>query len=118
MIANPKLKAYRYDPYEKKMTIEGYDHEQMLKNRKEAILKAKDAKIFGLIYGTLGRQGNPNVFATLENRIKALGKESLKFLTPEIDPEKLKRYTKIDAFIQVSYFFSTKIEVICYFCYK
>lgn len=104
MIANPKLKAYRYDPYEKKITIEGYDHEQMLKNRKEAILKAKDAKMFGLIYGTLGRQGNPKVFSTLENRLKALGKEYLKFLAPEIEPDKLKLFTKIDAFVQVSYF--------------
>ena len=102
MIANPNLTAYRYDPYEKKFTIEKYDHKQMLNNRKNAILKAKEAKVFGLILGTLGRQGSPTVLKTIENRIKALDKEFVIILAPEIFPQKLKLFTGIDAFIQVS----------------
>lgn len=34
MISNPHLKAYKYDPYGKKMTIEKFDHDQMKGIRK------------------------------------------------------------------------------------
>ncbi|XP_011496725.1 PREDICTED: diphthamide biosynthesis protein 1 [Ceratosolen solmsi marchali] len=102
MISNPHLAAYRYDPYEKKITIEKYNHEQMLKNRKNAILKAKDAKIFGLIFGTLGRQGSPTVLKNIENRLKLLNKQYITILASEITPERLKLFIGIDAFIQIA----------------
>lgn len=101
MISNPNLNAYRYDPYEKKITIEKYDHPQMLANRKDAIMKAKDAQVFGLIFGTLGRQGSSSVFDTLHNRLKALGKDVINILSSEIFPDRLKLFEGIDAFIQV-----------------
>lgn len=40
---------------------EKYEHEEMLTNRKGAIETATKAKRFGLILGTLGRQGSPKV---------------------------------------------------------
>lgn len=61
MIANPSVPAYRYDPYEKRFTREFYGHNEMRGMRQEAIEKAKSAKKFGLILGTLGRQGSPVV---------------------------------------------------------
>ncbi|CAB0042598.1 unnamed protein product [Trichogramma brassicae] len=100
MIANPHLPAYRYDPYEKKMTIEKYDFELMKQNRKEAIEKAKNAKVFGLILGTLGRQGSQSVSYRIEEKLKSLNKNYVKILSPEIYPQKLKLMTGIDAFIQ------------------
>jgi hypothetical protein len=41
MIANPSLKAYRYDPYSKEFTQEFYAHDLMKQNRKQAIQTAK-----------------------------------------------------------------------------
>lgn len=61
MIANPSVPAFRYDPYEKKFTREYYGHEEMRGMRQEAITKARNATKFGLILGTLGRQGSPAV---------------------------------------------------------
>jgi len=61
MIANPDIPAFRYDPYSKKFTRERYDHAEMHSLRKHAIDLAKKAKKFGLILGTLGRQGSPKV---------------------------------------------------------
>lgn len=52
---------FRYDPYEKKITREYYDHDVMKITRQTAIEKAKEAKTFGLILGTLGRQGSVKV---------------------------------------------------------
>jgi 2-(3-amino-3-carboxypropyl)histidine synthase len=37
MIANPDLPAYRYNPFDKAITKEGYDVEQMKTNRRAAI---------------------------------------------------------------------------------
>lgn len=103
MIANPKLRAFRYDPYEKKLTEEFYDHEQMLKTRLAAIEHAKEIGKFGLILGTLGRQGNLNVLKNLETRINLLGKKNVIILLSEIFPDKIKLFKGVDAFIQVVY---------------
>lgn len=61
MIANPLLDAYRYDPYEKKLTQEFYNHDLMRRNRLLSIELAKSAKTHGVILGTLGRQGSTTV---------------------------------------------------------
>lgn len=102
MIANPTLQAYKYDPYEKKFTEEHYDHVEMRKNRKRAIDQATTAKRFGLILGTLGRQGSPKVMKHLEERLAAHGKKTSLILLSEIFPAKLALFKDIDAFVQVA----------------
>ena len=67
MIANPRIPAFRYDPYEKKFTREFYGHDEMRGMRHEAIEKAMKAEKFGLILGTLGRQGSPSVLEVLNH---------------------------------------------------
>uniref|UniRef100_A0AAG5DUS7 2-(3-amino-3-carboxypropyl)histidine synthase subunit 1 n=2 Tax=Anopheles atroparvus TaxID=41427 RepID=A0AAG5DUS7_ANOAO len=102
MISNPSLEAYKYDPYEKKFTREQYDHETMRRNRKQAIDNSRDAKRFGLILGTLGRQGSTKVLEHLERRLKHHGREAVVILLSEIFPAKLALMTDIDAFVQVA----------------
>ena len=76
MIANPEIPAFRYDPYSKKLTRERYDHAQMTAVRSKAVDTARnyiktlelrrsegmkmpeDEPVWGVILGTLGRQGN------------------------------------------------------------
>jgi 2-(3-amino-3-carboxypropyl)histidine synthase len=75
MIANPDIPAFRYDPYSKKLTRERYDHRQMSSIRDKAVQMARaslknlesdlshdnhDAltPVWGVILGTLGRQGS------------------------------------------------------------
>lgn len=57
----PSVFVHRYDPYSKVFTREYYDHEAMRALRKQAIDKARQAQKWGLIFGTLGRQGSPKV---------------------------------------------------------
>lgn len=102
MIANPHLTAYRYDPYSKRFTRELYDHAQMLKTRSDSILRATNATTFGLILGTLGRQGSPEVFRHLEKRLKACGKRVVKFMMSEVFPAKLDMFPEIEAWVQTS----------------
>jgi 2-(3-amino-3-carboxypropyl)histidine synthase len=78
MIANPSVPAFRYDPYSKKFTREVYEHGEMRMVRGEAVRKAREALDaplpepsgkervkgaggWGVVLGTLGRQGSLSV---------------------------------------------------------
>lgn len=102
MIANPSTKAYKYDPYEKKLTEEHYDHQLMRRNRKAAIDQASTATTFGLILGTLGRQGSTKVLEYIRNRIEHHNKKATIILMSEIFPSKLALFKNVDAFVQVA----------------
>uniref|UniRef100_A0A8C9VCK1 2-(3-amino-3-carboxypropyl)histidine synthase subunit 1 n=1 Tax=Scleropages formosus TaxID=113540 RepID=A0A8C9VCK1_SCLFO len=69
MIANPDVPAYRYDPYSKVFSREYYDHEAMRRIRLQAIEKARSAQTWGLILGTLGRQGSPKILEVGPDRL-------------------------------------------------
>lgn len=51
----------RYDPYSKVFSQEHYGHERMRRARQDAIRTAASARRWGLILGTLGRQGSPGI---------------------------------------------------------
>ncbi|XP_034053839.1 2-(3-amino-3-carboxypropyl)histidine synthase subunit 1 isoform X3 [Gymnodraco acuticeps] len=97
MIANPEIPAYRYDPYSKVFSREYYDHEAMRALRLQAIDKARSAQRWGLIMGTLGRQGSPKVMEHLESKLESLGKPFTRVLLSEIFPGKLDLMQDIDA---------------------
>jgi 2-(3-amino-3-carboxypropyl)histidine synthase len=77
MIHNPQLTAYRYDPYGKTLTRERYDIEKMKSTRSSMIEKAKDAPRWGIILGTLGRQGNPAIFGHLKRMLKQRNRKTI-----------------------------------------
>jgi 2-(3-amino-3-carboxypropyl)histidine synthase len=97
MIHNPQLPAFQYNPFGKSFTRERYDHLEMHSLRKHAIVQAKSAKKYGLILGTLGRQGKPQILTYLEESIKQQGKESINVLLSEIFPGKLEQFKDVDA---------------------
>lgn len=57
----------RYDPYSKVFSQEHYDHERMRCARQDAIRTAAGARCWGLILGTLGRQGSPSILQVLSS---------------------------------------------------
>ena len=102
MIANPNVRAYRYDPYDQSFTKEGYDHEKMKSNRLSQVQKAKAAKTFGIILSTLGRQGNPKIMQNVKDLLKRQGKKCFTILLAEIFPDKLALFKNVDAWIQIA----------------
>ena len=123
MIANPSLKAFKYDPYSKKFTQEYYEHEEMKKNRLAAITTASKASKFGLILGTLGRQvlifyfcfylkyyllfiyvqqGSPKVLIDLKAKLTKANKEFVVVLLSEIFPSKLSLMPSVEAWVQIA----------------
>ena len=102
MISNPSVRAFRYDPYSKKFTHEQYDHARMKSTRREAIVKAASAKCYGLILGSLGRQGSPNVLNFIKDKLQAAGIKYVVVMLSEIFPEKLKLFPDVEAWVQVA----------------
>lgn len=102
MIANPTYEAYRYDPYSKVLTQEWYDTAKMKKLRYQAILKARSASTFGIILGTLGRQGNPAIVGRIRSLLRQHGKRSVVVLLSEIFPSKLDMFPQVEAWVQVA----------------
>ncbi|XP_077692724.1 2-(3-amino-3-carboxypropyl)histidine synthase subunit 1 isoform X1 [Eretmochelys imbricata] len=102
MIANPRVPAYRYDPYSKVFSREHYAHEHMQHARQEAIHTAARARSWGLILGTLGRQGSTSILQHLEARLQALGLPFVRVLLSEIFPSKLQLFPNVDAWVQVA----------------
>lgn len=105
MIHNPGVPAYRYDPYSKLMTHERYATEEMHALRRDAVAHAAgpDVRTFGVILGTLGRQGNPAIMARLEAKLAAAGKTHFVMLLSEISPAKLASFDAVvDAWVQIA----------------
>lgn len=105
MIANPTVPAYRYDPYAKTFTQERYEHDKMLSSRRSAVQVASTANKFGIILGTLGRQGSPKILERIRKAISDAGKHSVVVLMSEITPMKLDllgRCSSVDAWVQIA----------------
>ncbi|XP_066295537.1 2-(3-amino-3-carboxypropyl)histidine synthase subunit 1-like [Branchiostoma lanceolatum] len=102
MIANPEVPAYRYDPYSKVFSREYYDIDLMHQNRHQAIQTAAQGNKFGLILGTLGRQGSPKVLEHIAEKLQQCGKEYITVLLSEVFPDKLNMFSDVDAWIQVA----------------
>uniref|UniRef100_W5MHB8 2-(3-amino-3-carboxypropyl)histidine synthase subunit 1 n=1 Tax=Lepisosteus oculatus TaxID=7918 RepID=W5MHB8_LEPOC len=92
----------RYDPYSKVFSREHYDHDAMRAVRRQAIEAARRARRWGLILGTLGRQGNPKILEHLESRLQALGLPFVRVLLSEIFPSKLDLLADIVKWVQIA----------------
>jgi 2-(3-amino-3-carboxypropyl)histidine synthase len=103
MIANPGIKAFRYDPYLGKLFLEEYDHKGMKEVRKKAIERAKGARSWGVVLGTLGRQGNPRILERLEKKMGEKGFDYMVVLMSEISPGRIALFEdSVDAWIQIA----------------
>lgn len=102
MIHNPSLPAYRYDPYSRRLTRESYNHDELYTLRRTAILTAQKARKWGLILGTLGRQGNPHTLTLIEKLLKKQGIEVVRLALSEIFPGKLSMMGDVEAWVQVA----------------
>lgn len=103
MIANPRIKAFRYDPYIGSLFLEEYDHKGMKECRMNAILKSRSAKNWGIVLGTLGRQGNPRILDRLEKKMGEKGLSWTIVLMSELSPTRIALFgDSVDAWIQIA----------------
>ncbi|RDY14072.1 2-(3-amino-3-carboxypropyl)histidine synthase subunit 1, partial [Mucuna pruriens] len=103
MIANPGIKAFRYDPYMGKLFLEEYDHVGMKQSRRNAVMKAREARSWGVVLGTLGRQGNPRILERLEKKMMEKGFDYTVVLMSELSPGRIALFEdSVDAWIQIA----------------
>ena len=74
----------------------------MLSLRKDAIQTARTAKKWGLVLGSLGRQGNPHTMALIETQLKARGIPIVNLLLSEVFPGKLAMMPEVECWVQVA----------------
>ena len=75
----------------------------MQSNRRAAIDAAKSARTWGVILGTLGRQGSPRVLEVLEEKLRRSGRNVVTLLLSEIFPQKLALMAgSVGAWVQIA----------------
>lgn len=92
----------RYDPYNRVLTRESYDQVGMRAARRAAIQAAVGARHWGLVLGTLGRQGNPRTADMLQQRLSEAGGSVTTVLLSELSPAKLAAMAGVEAWVQVA----------------
>lgn len=102
MIQNPSFKFYQYNPFTKRITEEEYDLPRMKKIRNEQISKLKNAQLIGVLFGTLGRQGDPKILKNVCNLLKQKNKRHIVIMMNEISEEQIAKFPQIDCFVQVA----------------
>lgn len=103
MIRNPTIPAFRYDPYAKRLTRERYDHSRMVSLRDAAVATAADAHSVGVVLGTLGRQGSPQILDRIKSLLRSSGKRFFVLLASEVSDATLAPFKdKVDAWIQIA----------------
>ena len=100
--SDPVCHSFRYDPYARILTREGYDHTGMKATRRAAIEVATRARSWGIVLGTLGRQGNPHILTHLQARLASRGVPHTVVLLSEISPAKIAAIRGPDAWIQIA----------------
>jgi len=103
LIANAGVRALRYDPYARSLVAEGYDHARMDGARRAAVAAAAAAPTWGLVLGTLGRQGSAAVLGRVRAAAEAAGKTTLTLLASELRPAALAAVPRdrVGAWVQV-----------------
>lgn len=107
MIANPKIKAFRYDPYSRKLTHESYAFDEMYQQRISAINTTvrimQEGGTIGIILGTLGRQGSEKVYNNLIERLQSSTTcKIIRVLMPEVIQDTLKEFDTVDVWVQIA----------------
>ncbi|OAY70380.1 Diphthamide biosynthesis protein 1 [Ananas comosus] len=103
MIANPGVRAFRYDPFLGVLVLEEYDRAGMKRARKDAILAARKAKNWGVILGTLGRQGSTKVLDRVVDHMEERGLDYAVVLMSEISPTRIELFgDSVDAWVQIA----------------
>lgn len=118
MIQNPHIKQFfRYNPYDKKLTIEQYTHNDMYKLRQDAIELARkrisqyndnnnndkqQQCTIGIILGTLGRQGSTYILDNIQQLCIQHNIQHITLLLSEITVDKLQTMPDISIWIQIA----------------
>nr|CCA23796.1 diphthamide biosynthesis protein putative [Albugo laibachii Nc14] len=91
-----------YDPKAKSLREEGVKVNKLLMRRYFLMQKAKEARIFGVLMGTLGVTQYQDIVKKLRDLITRSGRKSYLFVVGKVNVHKLANFSGIDAFVLVA----------------
>ncbi|KAJ7980651.1 2-(3-amino-3-carboxypropyl)histidine synthase subunit 2 [Quillaja saponaria] len=92
----------RYDPSENRMVTDLSQQRRILKRRYYLVERAKDAKIIGVLVGTLGVAGYLHMIQQMKELIAGAGKKAYTMVMGRPNPAKLANFPECDVFVYVS----------------
>ncbi|KAG8199372.1 hypothetical protein JTE90_011832 [Oedothorax gibbosus] len=101
---------YSYNPSTQQARKETLDVNKHLKRRYYYIEKAKDAKIIGILVGTLGASNYLSMIQHLKDLIKQAGKKYYTIVVGKLNSAKLANFAEIEIFVNVACVESSLIE--------
>ncbi|KAJ8305915.1 hypothetical protein KUTeg_016460 [Tegillarca granosa] len=102
MMTMNRCPFYTYNPETRCARKETINVNKMLMKRFYMIERAKDAKIIGIVVGTLGVADYLQVIDRLKKLIKTAGKKSYTFVVGKLNVPKLANFMEIDVFVLVA----------------
>lgn len=102
MMTFNKCPFYSYDPVKNICRRETFQVNKALMKRYYLIEKAKDARIVGLLAGTLGVTRYKEMMDQLKCVLRKAGKKTYTFVVGKLNPAKLANFAEVDVFVLVS----------------
>lgn len=97
---SPQL--FSYNPATREARKENINVNKMLMKRYFMVEKAKDARIIGILVGTLGVANYMEILTRLKVLIQKAGKKSYVFIVGKINVAKLANFMEIDLFVLIA----------------
>lgn len=97
-----KCSFYSYDPIKKTARKEGIGVNKSLQKRYYAVERARDARIVGILMGTLVISNFLDVVERLKSVAKYAGKKTYTISVGRLNPAKLANFPEIDVFVLVA----------------
>ena len=97
-----KCSFYSYNPLTKLGRKESMNINKSLMKRYYMVEKAKDARIVGVLIGTLGVSNYLEMFNRLKVLLKKAGKKVYSFIVGKINVAKLANFMEIDIFVLIA----------------
>ena len=102
MMTMSKCKFFSYSPETRSARQETLSVSRALMKRFYMIERAKEARIVGIVAGTLGMSRTRDIIAHLKTLVKGAGKKSYTFVVGKLNVPKLANFMEVDVFVLVA----------------
>ncbi|KAL8618621.1 hypothetical protein ACOMHN_015731 [Nucella lapillus] len=110
MMTMNKCQFLSYDPETETARRETLNVNRVLMKRYYMIERAKEAKIVGILAGTLGVSRTGEIITHLKELVRGVGKKSYTFVVGKLNVPKLANFMEVDVFVLVACPLNTLID--------
>lgn len=97
-----EITLYRYDPLSKEFSVEKFNKNRLLQRRFLLVEKAKDARMIGIVIGTLVIDRYLEIIEYVKQMIRNAGKKFYVIVVGKLNVPKLSNFPDIDVFVLIA----------------